>query len=355
MNGEEPPRFRVRYIVLILLILFGLVFHHQIAMNAKVVSLLAQEFPQVPVKPLDLFTNAPEHRILTLSSPNGPIVADLFVPRPRFGSLGPRTTPAIVFCVGVQLTRKAKSDLRAFGANFARLGYAVMWPRLRPLDLGQERPEEPKTFVRAFTYLERQPFIDPRRVSFLGFSVGASMAVVAAATPPIAGRVRTLVFFGGYYDIFDYLASLATRRSMYRGREVTWSPRADAVREAHAILRTEHATRLLAIFGARSWAEARSVLKQADPIAAQRLQRFSPSYHLANYHTPTYILHDRNDQYVPYVESEKLDAALRGRVPRTFLVTDLVQHTEPRSGNFLSQIGKFWSLYLFAYGVLDGF
>ena len=351
----KSPRIRARYVVLVALVVLGLVFRQQIAMNVKVGSLLAQEFPQVPVKPLDLFTNAPEHRVLMLASPNGPIVADLFLPRPHFGTIGLHSMPAIVFCVGVQLTPTAKTQLRTLGANFARIGYVVMWPRLRPLDRGREQPEEPETFVRAFAYLQELQPVDPHRISFLGFSVGASMAIVAASTQPIAGKVRSLVSFGGYYDIFDYLASLATRRERYRGREIPWAPRADAVKEAHAILRTEHATPLLAIFKAGSWTRARSILAEADPEASRALERFSPSYHLAGFRTRIYILHDHNDHYVPYVESEKLYSALDGRVPRSILLTDLVQHTVPNGGNFLGQLGKFWELYVFAYGALNSF
>ena len=48
--------------------------------HVRTVLFLSQELPQSPIRPLHLFTRAPEHQQLHLESEHGGIVADLFVP-----------------------------------------------------------------------------------------------------------------------------------------------------------------------------------------------------------------------------------------------------------------------------------
>ena len=53
---------------------------------------------------------------------------------------------------------------------------------------------------RAFGLLASRPEVDPQRVGIAGFSVGGSLAVLAAADPRIAERVRFVNAFGAFGD-----------------------------------------------------------------------------------------------------------------------------------------------------------
>ena len=342
---------RGRYLLLLLLVALTVAFRQPLTTNAKVILLISQEFPQIPIKPLDLVTNAPDHRRLVLSSPKGPIVADLYLPRPLLGAA--HAEPGIILAFGVKVPQSAKRDVLRLASALARLGYVTIWPRLRFLDEEHPGVEEPSTFLQAFAYLETFPAVDRRRISYFGVSVGSSIAFVAAADPHIARRVRSLIFFGGYFDIFDYLISLATGRDRAERREIAWRPSHDPVRQVKEILQRQGASSVLRIFQARTRSQARHLLAVANKKEVVALRRFSPSDHLQGFRARIFLLHDKSDDYVPYVESEKLDHALPHSIHRTILLSDLFQHVEPGGGNLQRAAGQYVNLYGFAFEAFD--
>src|SRR5438105_4334501 len=175
---------------IVVLVLAGVLWRGPLAAHARAVLLISQVLPQIPVKPLYLLTNAPAHTRLTLASPYGPIVADLFRPVPRFGGIGAHTEPAIMLVMGVKAQESDKKLLLSFAQTVSRLGYVVMWPRLRALDQGMSLPEKPETVVVSVRYLKGLHVVDPRRISIVGFSVGGSLAFVAATDPRIRAGVH---------------------------------------------------------------------------------------------------------------------------------------------------------------------
>ena len=62
---------------------------------------------------------------------------------------------------------------------------------------------------------------------------------------------------------------------------------------------------------------------------------------------PIYLLHDRNDLYVPYTESRAFAAALtRLGHPHSYAEFSIFQHVEVKSGQGIGQtIHDGWSLY----------
>jgi hypothetical protein len=198
-------------------------------LHVKATLLLLQALPQVPVKPLTVLSNAPVHQRIELASPHGPIVADLFRPVPRFGTIQPHTKPALVLALGVRTKPRDRTLVLSFAQTMSRLGYVVLWPRLQALDRGMPLLESPETFVLGMRYLKGVDLVDHHRITIFGFSVGASLALVAATNQQIAKEVHALVFFGGYYDIFSYLTSLATQTSSIDGKTVAWPGVLDAL------------------------------------------------------------------------------------------------------------------------------
>ena len=300
--------------------------------HVKATLLLLQALPQVPVKPLSVLSNAPVHQRIVLASTHGPIVADLFRPVPRFGTIQPHTKPALMLALGVRTKPRDRTLILSFAQTMSRLGYVVLWPRLQALDRGMPLLESPETFVLGVRYLKDVDLVDRHRITIFGFSVGASLALVAATNQQIAQEVHALVFFGGYYDIFAYLTSLATQTSSIDGKTTAWHPDREAVELVHDLLRHEHAGAITRVFAARTQAEAAAILRAAPASELATLRQVSPSYHIKDFRAHIFILHDKGDHFVPYVESAKLNQALGSRVGKTYLISNLFEHTQPKVG-----------------------
>jgi hypothetical protein len=121
---------RGRYLVAaVLLVPTALLWAPTGQAHAKAMLLLAQEVPQVPVKPLGALTNTPLHERLVLTSAHNPLVADLFRPVPRFGTIQPHTEPAVMLALGVKTKASDRTLILAFAQTLSRLGYVVLWPR----------------------------------------------------------------------------------------------------------------------------------------------------------------------------------------------------------------------------------
>lgn len=301
---------------------------------SRVFLLISEQFPQIPIKPLHLLTNQPKHQRVSFGEG---IVGDLFLP--NYTS----KRPAAVVAMGVRTNEKDLPILLAFCDSLARLGYVVLWPRLEALDQEKIKFEQPQTFVDSFHYLASRPEVNSERISFVGFSVGSSLAMVALEDPAIKTSVHSLVFFGGFYNIFDYLNSLATKSFIVNGQKVSWSPDQDGVNHAQGILEKEGLT--LDQF------KDEAIRRQINEEQLKQLLSLSPDQNLDNYQAPIFILHEKADSFVPYVESIKLKQTLEGKVPITFHLANLFEHVQPKKGLSLSLLGEFAGLFGFLYKV----
>lgn len=338
---------RRKYLLFILLAITvtGIIFQKQISTHFKIILFITQQFPQIPVKPLGLLTKLPTHQKVELESENGKIVADLFIPQ------GDGKKGAVIVAMGIKTAEKDKPLLLKFADTMARLGYVVFWPRLKALDEGISLPEEPETFTLAFKYVAGLPQTDSERITFVGFSVGSSVALVAASDPKIADKVHSLVFFGGYFDVFDYYISLATKTTKLDGQTITWIPSPDAVDHAKGLLEARKALEMVKIFEATPSAQAYDLVKKAPKEEVDGLRRYNPKEKLGDFKASIFILHDKADTYVPYTESIRLNQALVGK--KEFLLINLFEHVQPNRPLTLQNITELAKLYGFLYKVLS--
>jgi hypothetical protein len=338
--------------LVLLIALAGLLWTKPIESHVKASLLLSQELPQVPLKPLHLLTSAPVHQELQLDSAHGRIAADLFIPTSRFGSTRPDARPAIILAMGIKTNPKDRPRILGLADTLSRLGYVVLWPRLQALDEGVPLAEEPETFVTSFQYLRESDLAAEDRISILGFSIGSSTGFVAAADPRIAADVRALVFFGGYYDVFDYVVSLATHTSAFHGQEIAWHPSDEAVGHLNEVLEARDARGIIEVFSASTPEEADDLLKSAPAHEIAELRRMSPSTWVSSFRATIFILHDKADPFVPYLESAKLDQALTD-VEKTYLIIELFEHVQPKEGVSRGTVMESIKLYGFLYEVLS--
>jgi predicted esterase len=322
--------------------------------HARTALLISESFPQVPVKPLGVVTTAPAHQSLEFASARGNVVADLFLPTQHLGAPARRSRPALILAMGVKTAPKDRPLILDLAQTFARLDMVVLWPRLEVLDEGVSLPEEPETFIGAVQYLQTVDVADPSRISLFGFSTGASTGLVAASDPRIADAVRSVIFFGGYYDIRDYLVSLATATTTYLDGETgVWQPSDEAVGQIREILANKQAHGILEAFEATSRDEAAALLDAAPEEEWAELTRFSPSLNNADFHGRLFILHDTGDPLVPFGESARLYQALSPRVETTYIVTSLFEHVQPKKELTPETLDSLLRLYGFIDQALD--
>lgn len=304
-------KLKILSFVLLTFFLVSLVFHQQLMIHAKIILFITEEFPQIPVKPLGLISLPPFRNRIGLQTKNGSVVGDLFIP------VEPGQKGAVIVAMGIKTADKDKPLIIKFADTMARLGYITFWPRLQVLDQGESLPEEPETFIAGFKYIEGLPQTDPQRISFVGFSVGSSTAYVASANPQIRDRVHSLVFFGGYFDIYEYLSALEGKTS--------WQPQPDAVSHAKALLAAKGVT-----------------------TSSAELKKYSPKELVADFQSKIFILHDKSDTYVPYTESVRFYEALPKERIAAFHISDLFDHVQPNRPIKFFELVK---LYGFLYQV----
>ena len=307
-------------IIFLVILALVVIFQKQLSTHLKIILFITEEFPQIPVKPLGLITQSPQHEWVEFDPPagGGKVVADLYIPHAAYV----KDRSAVILAMGVKTDEKNKALIRHFADTMARLGYVVLWPRLEVLDQGQSLPEEPVTFVEGFKYVSGLLQTDSERITFVGFSAGSSIAFVASSSPEISDKVHALVFFGGYFNIFDYLSSLDGK--------TPWIPHPDAVSHAKTLL------------------EAKGVSS-----SSAQLNQYSPQEFVSNFKARLFILHDKSDTFVPYLESEKLSRALPKERIGAYVITDLFEHVQPNRALTRENIRELFKLYGFLYKALS--
>jgi dienelactone hydrolase len=232
--------------------------------------------------------------------------------------------------------------------GLARSGVAVLVPDSRVLLAGRLEASEIDGVVRAFQLLAARPEVDPDRVGIVGFSVGGSLALLAAGDPRIAGGVRWMNAFGAFADAATYLAAVSAHA--YRaadGEEVPWTPtplarevylqflldqvpdeadretleaalgatvlggnRPPPDQDLRADLATDPARAIHDLITARSLDEADAIIEALPARARSFIGEMSPARHLEGIAADVHLMHETEDHHVPFVESRALASAL---------------------------------------------
>jgi hypothetical protein len=170
----------------VLLVLAALLWTPTGQAHVKAVRLLAQEVPQVPVKPLGALTRTPRHERIALASVHGPIVADLFRPVPRFGTIQPHTEPTVMLALGVKTKARDRKLI---------LSSLTVLPNGRVLVLGWSLTTMPSVPQAALYAPRTNRWTSIGRVPFAGtatlLATGNVLVVGSAKTvgPPVPSAV----------------------------------------------------------------------------------------------------------------------------------------------------------------------
>jgi acetyl esterase/lipase len=314
------------------------------------------------------------HVATSVESEGGTVSLDVYEPTASAPPI-PGARGGILVIPGVG-DERGEPQLINLDDALASSGLVVMnmtTPTLLAYDLS---PVDSDAVVQAFNALSKWPGVGADRVGILGFSAGGSLAAIAAADPRIAHRLAFITLFGGYYDATSLLRTFGQRAQKVDGTLQSWEPNAVPMQVlAHAMgdtLPTNEAQILTTAFllpitplpqdqidQLSAPAQAAYHLLAGDepdqvdanlaalsPAMKSLLTQLSPSAYLAQMHTPIYLLHDRNDMYVPFTQSREFNAALDASGQQhEYAEFGIFQHVEVRSGLGLGEIGDYLTLF----------
>jgi len=311
-------------------------------------------------KPLNLFSEAPQRSSLPYRVPAGdsdPDLAELWLPA---WASPDRTAGAMLLVFGVNNLGRNHPAIERVADGLARTGVAVLVPDSRTLLEGRLEIGEIDGVVRAFQLLAARPEVDPERIGIVGFSVGGSLALLAAGDPRIADEVSWVNAFGAFADASSYLAAVSAHAYRDRdGVEVPWTPtplarevylrflldqvdapdrgiledaytdpilaaerpRVDAA--VRAELETDAGRAVHDLLTSTSLETAERAMTRLPASALAFIEAISPVHQLDRIDAAVHLMHETEDHHVPFVESRALASALEptGR---------LAEHTEFR-------------------------
>jgi acetyl esterase/lipase len=324
--------------------------------------------------PLQLAGEAVRHTQTTVESKGGTVSLDVYAPIAAAPPI-PGARGGILVIPGVG-DESGEQQLINLDEALASSGLVVMnmtTPTLLAYDLA---PVDGDAVVAAFLRLARWPGVTPERVGILGFSAGGALATIAATDPRIRDRVAFIALFGGYFDATTLLGDFGRRGQVVDGMLQPWQPQDVPVQVlSHVIADTLPAAEGQVLSNAflspitplpdnqvaqlSPPAQAAYHLLEGDqpgrveanlatlsPQMQNLLTQLSPKTYLTGIRTPIYLLHDREDQYVPFTQSREFDAALtRSGHSHEYAEFGIFQHVEVRSGQGLGALGDDLTLF----------
>lgn len=149
-------------------------------------------------------------------------VGDSQVPATLIRSSG-RASPAWVVLHGITVPGRQHPTLVRFAHALAAAGGTVIIPEVpawRELRIDPAAAEA--TIIASANYLQNE--VGARSVGVIGFSFGATQALVTAASLESRELIDTVVGFGGYYDLERTLVFMMTGEHEWRGTQRVVEP-----------------------------------------------------------------------------------------------------------------------------------
>lgn len=351
MRGLRRAARLVLLLGLLLLALGGLTHPGRVA--AKTVLLLPDMFPDSPVRPLTWLTPEPRREEYNYDFSVGHVDTDIYFP-----SIAGRHGAVILLLGAVGFPRRHPT-LERFADALSRAGAVVMIPESSNLRQGDILPGEVDGILDAVAYLGSRPEVDPERIGLLGFSVGGSLALLAAADERGRDKVAFVHAFGAYYDALDLLRAVVTHEIRVAGLSEAWQPseltfwvfsnqiiatlpderdrellgRAFLEKEPGAMDEmaglTPSGLLVLELLRRPSAQRVDAIFDALPESTHQRLDGISPRRSLSLLKSHLFLMHDYSDEYIPFVESRKLAAQAPAGVLRAHTEFDLFAHVMP--------------------------
>ncbi len=244
-------------------------------------------------------------------------------------------------------------------------------------------PTDEDSVVQAVKKLESWPGVGAGQIGILGFSAGSVLACLTAADPRVRDQIAFLTLFGGYFNATDLLRDIGRRAIAVNGSLRSWHPDPVPLQVlANTVagdLAPDDASIITGAFNAQisltpdqlahlspagaavyhllagdEPAQVEDNLARLSPAIHTLLNSLSPSAVAGSIHATIYLLHDRDDPFLPFTESRDFAAALtRIGHPHDYVEFSIFAHVEVKSGNDLtSLIGDGARLYRVLFEIL---
>lgn len=230
---------------------------------------------------------------------------------------------AMVLVHGLAPAGKDDPRLREAARLLARAGFDVAVPTIPGLTRARLRPEDREPVIRTLA-ARAEP------TTVLGVSIGAGVAILAAADPEVQDRVSVVLSLGGYASAAELARFYLTGEYGYgliHGRVAHDPEQIRLVVEANPDLLDASARRLLSAPDPVAVSRSLSAL---SPKLRTLLDSLSPERVVHDVRARLILVHGRGDVAVPYTETLRL-AAARPKDTRVLLV-GVVGHVESAGG-----------------------
>jgi dienelactone hydrolase len=336
-------------------------------------------------KPLEIFSEAPQRMSLPYRSPEpgeDPDLAELWLPS---WAAADRPAGGMLLVFGVNNLGRNHPAIERVADGLARTGVAVVVPDSRALIEGRLEIGEIDGVVRAFQLLAARPEVDRERMGIVGFSVGGSLALLAAGDPRIASQVRWVNAFGAFADAETYLSSVSAHAYLGTdGEVVPWTPTplarevylrfmldqvetdadrarledafADAIldgdrpspdRSFRASLESDVARTVHDLLTASSLDAARASIEELPARSLAFIDAISPARHLDGLTARVHLMHETEDHHVPFVESRALASVMdRAGLLEAHTEFRLFDHVQPDDLDLLAAAPELFKLLL---------
>jgi dienelactone hydrolase len=323
------------------------------------------------------------HTSLTIPSQGGPVYLDVYEPAASIPPI-PGVREGVVIIPGVGDNRH-EPQLVNLAEAMAHVGIVAMLMTTDALIAYELLPKDADAVAQSVLRLQRWPGVGANRVGIVGFSAGGALASLTAAEPQMQGHIAFLTFFGGFYNAESLLADFGRRALSVDGVEQPWHPdpvpllvlantvattlpaqEADLLTSAFSNGVSPLSSDQLAQLSSSGQAAYHLLAGDQPDQAAANVAALSPQMHalltalspssvVQNITAPIYLLHDRNDIFVPFTQSRDFNAALnRLGKPHQFVEFSIFQHVEVKSGLGLGPLlSDGLRLYRVVYSLLE--
>ena len=283
--------------------------------------------------------------------------------------------PALVFSNGATPDGRAHPAVLRLGLTLARTGYVVLIPDIPRIAGGELSPSTLARSVDCVEAVTELPEVAQGRVALAGVSVGASLALLTAGAPRVAGRLSSVACVAPFGDLAKVM-HLATTGTYRVGERIVPYPvpsylRVGLARSLAAMLPEDRASRALCDelralepTAAHGLERCRSLFEEAGQDATslfallenanparfdelfaalpdyvrEAVHELSPLHVVPKLGVPVEIVTAPRDRYFPIAESRALVAA-SAHVRLT--VTSLLAHATPRlAPRYLVELGR---------------
>jgi pimeloyl-ACP methyl ester carboxylesterase len=237
----------------------------------------------------------------------------------RYVTPGPDTATPLVLVHGFTPDGKDDPRVREAARLLARIGFDVAVPTLPELTRARLREEDVGAVVATIA-------ARPGPTVVIGVSVGAGLALLAAAEPKVRDRVRLVVSLGGYASAAELIRFYLTGEYRF-GRDSGRVPHdPELVRMFVSANRDLLDASVAPLLSARGSDAVSAALARLSPALTRLLDTLSPEHVARDIQARLVLVHGRSDPAVPYTETLRL-AAARPERTRVVLV-GVVRHVE---------------------------